>query len=54
VSCPEIKAPNLRIRLRSKGRIASFRCKGRFERVGVKFAVCLDSGNWSQEIPTCV
>ncbi|XP_076471472.1 MAM domain-containing glycosylphosphatidylinositol anchor protein 2-like [Babylonia areolata] len=53
-SCPALTLKNGRVRIRGGGRMAYFRCKKKFKRVGHKLAVCLSSGTWSQQKPVCV
>ncbi|CAG5132827.1 unnamed protein product, partial [Candidula unifasciata] len=52
--CGYVKISNGSARVKSNGRYIEFRCKRNFQLVGVKIAVCLASGQWSKNIPSCV
>uniref|UniRef100_A0A0B7A2S2 Sushi domain-containing protein n=1 Tax=Arion vulgaris TaxID=1028688 RepID=A0A0B7A2S2_9EUPU len=53
-ACPTLRLARGKTKLQSQGRLIRFSCKKGFDIVGVKFAVCLPSGQWSQQKPTCV
>ncbi|PVD33468.1 hypothetical protein C0Q70_04724 [Pomacea canaliculata] len=52
-NCPSLSLKNGKVRIR-QGKMAYFRCRKKFTRVGAKLAVCLSSGTWSQQTPVCV
>ena len=54
LQCPALSLKNGRIKLRQQGRMAYFRCRKKFKRVGERLSICLKTGAWSQPTPVCV
>lgn len=51
--CETPKLKNGKVRIRSKGQVARFRCRKRFKLVGAKIALCLND-EWNFPVPVCV
>lgn len=51
--CETPKLKNGRVRIRSRGQVATFRCGKRFKLHGAKIALCINDV-WNLPVPICV
>ncbi|KAJ8299345.1 hypothetical protein KUTeg_023405 [Tegillarca granosa] len=52
-NCPTVTLENGKVKIRSRGRIARFRCRRQYMLYGAKMAVCIGT-TWSHQPPVCL